>query len=95
MTLIGTVRRLLWRRPSYKRVGASEHRNGGPTNDSANPGSRRRLSDPPHRESEDDDDDDSDPYVEDDDLAHGPFVYAAFVMIGLAMLLRSSSSRHF
>jgi hypothetical protein len=91
MTLIGAVRRLLSRRPSYKRVGASEHRNGAP-NDSGNP-SRRRLSDPARRES--DDDDDSDPYVEDDELAHGPFVYAAFVMIGLAMLLRRSSCLHF
>jgi hypothetical protein len=93
MTFVGTLRRLLSRPPSYKRVGASEHRNGAP-NETAH-GSRRRLSDPPHRESDDDDDDDdSDPYVEDDELAHGPFVYASFVMIGLAMLLRMSTCLH-
>ena len=85
MTLAGALRRLLSRRPSYKPVDGSERRNGA----ASGHGSRRRLSDPPDRESEDDDD--SDPYIEDDELAHGPFVYASFVMIGLAMLLRMSS----
>jgi hypothetical protein len=37
----------------------------------------RRHSDPPDPEF-----DDEDPYNEDDELAHGPFVYCAFLMLG-------------
>ena len=60
----------------------------------ASTGSNRRNSDPPSPEL-----DDEDPYIEDDELIHGPFVYCAFLMlgrtlrgssliVGLAMLLR-------
>jgi hypothetical protein len=63
MALLGPLRRLFTRRPSYKRVGST--------------GSNRRHSDPPQPEL-----DDEDPYNEDDELAHGPFVYCAFLMLG-------------
>ena len=33
-------------------------------------------------------DDDSDPYNEDDELAHGPFVYFAFLMLGNKIFLK-------
>ena len=93
MNVVGRVRRLLARQMSYKRVG-SAHSGGGGGSGNGNgigPGRRRRLSDPPSHESEEEEEDDSDPYVEDDGVAHGPFVYAAFVMLGLAMLLRMPS----
>lgn len=38
----------------------------------------RRPSDTPSA----DVDNDSDPYMEEDELAHGPFVYSAFLMLG-------------
>ena len=61
----------------------------------APPGTRRDSDSAPS----DVNDDDSDPYMEDDELSHGSFVYCAFLMlgtifftgcliIGLAMLLR-------
>jgi len=86
MNAVGAVRRLLARQTSYRRVG-SAHSNNGNGNGSGT-GRRRRLSDPPTHESQEEDD--GDPYVEDGDVAHGPFVYASFVMLGLAMLLRIS-----
>jgi hypothetical protein len=38
----------------------------------------RRPSDTPSADA----DDDSDPYMEEGELAHGPFVYSAFLMLG-------------
>jgi hypothetical protein len=40
--------------------------------------SSRRQSDPPPPDLEED----NDPYNVDDDVAHGPFVYSAFLMLG-------------
>ena len=68
MALLGPLRRLFTRRPSYKRVGST--------------GRNRRHSDPPQPEELDDED----PYTEDDEVAHGPFVYCAFLMLGETLL---------
>lgn len=93
MNAVGAVRRLLARQTSYRRVSsAHSNRSGNGNGNGSGTGRRRRLSDPPAHESEEEeeDEDEGDPYVDDGDVAHGPFVYASFVMLGLAMLLRIS-----
>lgn len=67
MGLLGPIKRLLSGRPLYKRVASSS--------------SIRRHSESASS-SDRDVDDDNDPYSEHDELAHGVFVYCAFLMLG-------------
>lgn len=64
-------------RPLYKRVSSS----------SANEG-RRARDHQAEQEQEDEDEDDNDLYSEDDQVAHGLFVYCAFLMLGIPYFYR-------
>jgi hypothetical protein len=59
-------------------------RSGTPTYKRVASSSTRRQSDPPPPELEDD----TDPYSVDDEVAHGPFVYSAFLMLGMSLEFR-------
>ena len=68
MGFLGPIKRLLSGRRIYKRVASSS---------SPRPRSEAATSD---RDVDDDDDDDA--YCEHEELAHGTFVYCAFLMLG-------------
>jgi len=68
--------------PLYKRVDSTNERTGQGTS----------PSNVPENEEEDDDDDD-DLYNTDDEIAHGKFVYCAFLMLGISFVIYVNFNR--